>query len=318
MSSYAGSRLEDICDLLRSVKGQSSSNYELVYVTEGNESLQEFVVSEAKVLDIPVKVVRNTGAPGLSESRNLGVDASRGEILGFVDDDVILDSQWVQNVERVFREHDSIVGVTGASFPRWIGKEADWWPHSLDWLISCTRWIKSKAMFEVTNCWGMNMAFRKSVIIKVGKFNTMSTETSRYLRLGSAAKSSGLSPSRSGEMAEDVDISLRVRQNSHKSLCFVPDIKVISKVYPYRLSNKFIIQRANFVGYSRRNVESRRPDLDRDVVHFEPFVALLILQDFFSPSELLWSNLTELGMRYRVLLLASVSLFLGYFLGPIQ
>ncbi len=59
---------------------------------------------------------------------------------------------------------------------------------------------------------------------------------------------------RRGYLSEDVEFSLRVKKLSGKKLPYLPDMKVLNKVYSYRLSTRFIIARSSWIGYSRRNI----------------------------------------------------------------
>ncbi len=51
--------------------------------------------------------------PGLSRSRNLGAGEAAGEILLFLDDDVVLDPGYLEEILRVYRAHPAVAGVGG-------------------------------------------------------------------------------------------------------------------------------------------------------------------------------------------------------------
>jgi len=54
--------------------------------------------------------------PGLDWARNRGVEAARGEIVAFTDDDVQVDPSWLQALARAFRRPE-VSAVTGLVFP---------------------------------------------------------------------------------------------------------------------------------------------------------------------------------------------------------
>lgn len=292
-------RLNDIHDLLSSIKNQIEENYELVFVTERDRNLKRIVAKEAKNLGLLANVVHNEGSPGLAEARNLGASAATGEILGFVDDDVVLDQGWSKAVEEAFRRYPRVAGVTGPAYPLWVGQPAQCFPKEFDWLIGCTRWFCSDRMVEVRNCWGMNMAFRSHQFEKAGGF---SVETG-YHR---------------GKMAEDVDLSLRLRARTGGLLVYVPQILVWNKVYAYRLSNKFIIERSRWIGHSRNHIRKSVAQINSKMASFEDKLLLGVLKSFVYPKDGCDLSYTVLKKRYKTLLIATSFLLIGYLAGPLE
>jgi hypothetical protein len=57
-------------------------------------------------------VIHNDGSWGLSECRNIGIKHSEGEVVAFVDDDVMLDSNWSCAILNAFKKLDGIIGAT--------------------------------------------------------------------------------------------------------------------------------------------------------------------------------------------------------------
>jgi GT2 family glycosyltransferase len=235
VTSYDLQRRKDITDLLDSIQAQVCNDFEVIYITERSRSLYDFVKKAIEVRKIRGKVIHNDGSWGLSECRNIGVKHSKGEVVAFVDDDVMLDSNWSCAILNAFKTLDGIIGATGPAYPYWVDGRADWLPTELDWLIGCTRWFKSDVPVQVRNCWGMNMCFKAEAFRKVGLLST----STGYHR---------------GVFAEDVEFSLRVRRLTGKKLYYLPDMRVLSKVYAYRLSSRFIVARSSWIGYSRRNI----------------------------------------------------------------
>jgi hypothetical protein len=56
-------------------------------------------------------------------------------------------------------------------------------------------------------------------------------------------------------VAEDLELSLRIKAKTGKKLLFVPKAKVWHKVYAFRVSNKFVAARSHHIGVSRRVVQ---------------------------------------------------------------
>lgn len=234
-TSYTVDRLKDICDLLDSIKVQTYPNIELVYIIEGSERLYRDVKDYCERIKLPVKVVFITEKLGLGGARNLGSKIAIGEIIAFVDDDVVLDNNWAEEMVNSYK--DDVIGVTGSAYPLWQDKELTWLPKELYWLVSCTDWVNWNEITEVRSLWGGNMSFRREAFEKAGSFS---------LVLGGD----------DAPMAEDLEFSLRVRARTGKKLLFNPKVIVGHKIHGYRVGFKFVAQRSHHIGVSRRLLKS--------------------------------------------------------------
>ena len=295
ITSRPKSRQSDTKQLLASISDQVSKNFEVVYVTE-NALTYQCVATEARKLGLRVKLIRNDSLPGLSEARNIGALNASGEFIAFVDDDVIVSPDWTRVVEDSFHVNKRIMGITGPAVPLWMNDPANWLPKEFDWLIGCTRWFQSSKMVEVRNCWGMNMAFRRSVFETVGGFSPRTG----YHR---------------GTLAEDVEFSFRAKFKAGGILVYVPDLKVLSKVYPYRLSQQFVMERSRWIGHTRREIRRKDNLLGFSFEKMVLFSAVLgVLRGEFLGGVV---DVSELIQCCRTLALSCVSLVAGYFLGPL-
>jgi glycosyltransferase involved in cell wall biosynthesis len=110
---------------------------------------------------------------GKSYALNAGIRESRGQVLAFMDDDVIVDAKWLQTLTSAL-ENREWVGAGGRILP-----ERDFTPPA--WLSVEGKYaLAPLAMFdlglqpgELTEApFGTNMAFRKEVFEKVGGFRT--------------------------------------------------------------------------------------------------------------------------------------------------
>jgi glycosyltransferase involved in cell wall biosynthesis len=236
ITSYSLERLKDLCELLDSVKNQTYNNLETIVVAEGSDELLDRIgeyVSRKRMRN--VQVLFNDGKSGLSEGRNLGITKATGEILAFADDDVVLASDWAEEIAKTFSNNESVIGLTGSAAPLADDNSATWLPKELDWLLSCTGWCEWKEIRDVRNVWGMNMAFAKEAFQRCGLFPT----TLGYHR---------------GPMAEDIGFSMIVKTKTRKRIVFNPMVKVLHKVHG-RLSWSFIAERAYWIGHSRRMIK---------------------------------------------------------------
>ncbi|MCL0073618.1 glycosyltransferase [Dehalococcoidia bacterium] len=170
VTSYTTERLGDIYELLNSIKAQSYPDIETIFIAERSPELYERVkeygeeifrdsvetgrdsveirslnLDEAQPIpkNLPFKVLFNDGEPGLSAARNLGIKEAKGDIIAFVDDVVVLFSDWAEEMVKSY-EDDSIIGVTGPAFPLWEDESMKWLPEEFYWYskLHCLVWLE--------------------------------------------------------------------------------------------------------------------------------------------------------------------------------
>jgi len=253
ITAYTAERLNDIYELLKSIKDQTYLRTETLFVVEGSKELLEKINTYGVDNRIPnLKVLFNDGERGLSGARNVGIKQACGDIIAFVDDDVLLYPDWAEKMVMAYNT-DSIIGVTGPAIPLWEDPSMSWFPEEFYWIISCTAWDADNRVKEIRNAWGMNMSFKREAFEKAGVFSN---------KFGF----------HKGPMAEDNEFSLRIKEKTGKKILYVPDVKLWHRVHKYRLSGKFIRERSYWIGYSRRmmiRAQSKRNSSDTDVLSQE-------------------------------------------------
>jgi len=75
-----------------------------------------------RIKGICLSYIRNFGKKGLAPARNVGFEYSKGEIIVFLDDDVILSSNYIGEILKAYSTHVDAIGVQGyivnAEYPR--------------------------------------------------------------------------------------------------------------------------------------------------------------------------------------------------------
>lgn len=236
ITSYTTERINDIYELLDSIIIQKYPDMEVIFVAERSQELKESIIEYGKKKNMTgLKVLFNYGEPGLSAGRNVGIHEATGDIIAFLDDDVVLFPEWLAEIMKAF-EDNMVIGATGPALPLWEDDSMAWLPEEFYWLISCTAWNKlehSDCPVEVRNAWGMNMAFRKEAFEKCGLFsNDFGYHKGLY--------------------AEDNEISLRFKQKTGGKIVCMPKAKVWHRVHKYRFTWRFIRDRALWIGRSRK------------------------------------------------------------------
>jgi glucosyl-dolichyl phosphate glucuronosyltransferase len=69
--------------------------------------------------------------PGLSSARNCGIRASRGTIVAFIDDDVLVSREWLSEVRNAFQQYDPLC-VSGRVLLRENQPRPGWWHRTYD------------------------------------------------------------------------------------------------------------------------------------------------------------------------------------------
>jgi glucosyl-dolichyl phosphate glucuronosyltransferase len=111
--------------------------------------------------------------PGKSNALNSGVQLARGEILAFMDDDVIVEPAWLANLLAVFAD-ESWAGAGGPILPPADFIRPPWLPPAAKHLLApFAHFNPLPNPGELAEApWGANMAFRKTMFERYGGFRT--------------------------------------------------------------------------------------------------------------------------------------------------
>jgi len=170
---------------------------------------------------------------GLSFSRNLGVNQSKGEILSYIDDDAFADSNFVLNLIGYFRKHQEVDAIGGKITPVYEGTAPSWMSKYLLPLVAALDMgAKPKAFKGRKFPIGANMAFRKSVFDHAGLFHTELGRKGKFLGSG-----------------EEKEFFYRLKKQN-RSIHYVPDIHVHHSIPDKRLQSDYIKKLAIGIGKS--------------------------------------------------------------------
>jgi len=110
---------------------------------------------------------------GKSNALNSGIQQTNAELIAFMDDDVVVDREWLQNL-TVALNNGNWAGAGGRILPSWTSPPPAWLPSEDRYSLA------PLAMFDLGTTprpleespFGTNMAFRKSVFEEFGGFRT--------------------------------------------------------------------------------------------------------------------------------------------------
>jgi GT2 family glycosyltransferase len=184
----------------------------------------------------------------LHTGRHLGAREAAGEILVFVDDDVIARPGWLGAIRQAF-EDPAVALVGGKSLPGWEG-DVPWWIDLFrdtlpgGWtigalsLIDLGDWPHDIAPEYVYGC---NYSVRRDVLFSCGGFHPDSLPRELIARRGD------------GETA----LSLAIGRAGHRAR-YVPEASLLHRVPPERLTKEYFRWRFYCQGISNSYAEVRR------------------------------------------------------------
>ena len=299
--AYTAERLNDIHEAVASVLVQTLKPHEVIVAVDNNEELFHRLKAE---LPPEVRVVLNMGAPGSSETRNVGIRNAGGEIVACLDDDATAVSDWLEKLVPAFEER-RVAAVGGQAVPVWPGDNPPFWfPDEFDFVIGCTahKNLLVQAGGEIRNVTGSNMAFRRDVFEKIGFCEE---------RLG-RCNANGVSFDAIG--GEEAEICLRIRNKIPGAvILFSPDAVVHHKVSTERATLRYVFSFCYREGITRAMIRKVVSQYGENPLAAENiFLRRLILTSlprrlkrFYSPSQLaqasvITMNIALMGTGYLV------------------
>jgi len=206
-------RAQTLARCVNSILRQVSREDEVIIVHQGREMGESLVSHDSpsiKVMDLP--------EVGLSKARNAGARSAQNQIIAFVDDDMVLDENYVTNVKRHMQ--GNIAAICG----RILTPNS----HMPYVKVHDDRFVLiDQSIFKLKRCLGGNMVFRRKEFWGVGGFDDA---------FGAGAHYGG---------AEDIDVVLRLLYKK-VVVIYAPDVigfhppeakdnleKYVAKVYRY-------------------------------------------------------------------------------------
>ncbi len=239
VASNTMERFKDLVELLDSIQAQTYQGVETFLVADGSLTLYHGVKKYIVEKSYPhIQVLYNQGERGVSSARNLAIGQVTGDIIAFTDDDALLLPDWAEETVKTYAQDSSIIGATGPILPLWEQESMNWFPREYYWIFSCTYWDMAEKQ-EVRNGYGANLSFRREAFDSTGLFSTTIGVKGRSQRGWQRPA------------AEETEFALRVRRKTGKHIIYNPQVRVMHRVYRYRLTTNFIAKRAYWEGCAK-------------------------------------------------------------------
>ncbi|ELZ13889.1 glycosyltransferase [Halovivax asiaticus JCM 14624] len=296
--TYSLDMYDHFCDAADSVLTQSYDDIELVIVVDGTEAVFDRVQDDYADRDDTV-IHCNEENQGLLRSRNRGAELATGDVVAFLDDDAVADSEWVGNLVAAYEEEDA-TAVGGKMTPIWVAGNPTFLPAEFYWLVGVTHAGFADGACEVRNTFGSNISFRHDVFTELGGF-----DPDIGGRKGDANLQGG-----------ETELCARMNRQYGSGVWYVPSAEVGHKVFDYRTDFRWLLDRAFWQGYSKRAMSVLLPktgDEEGD------FLRYLLVESV--PSRLrgmVWGERRRHGLQLISLLVFTVVVGLGYLYGLIH
>jgi glycosyltransferase involved in cell wall biosynthesis len=169
-AKYIGNLLESIA-----ANDLPKSEYEILLVdnncTDNTRAVCEAYAKAHK--DVQFRYVLEP-EQGLSAARNKGIKEAKGDVIVYIDDDALVDTDYLRTYAEWFEAHPETMACGGPIEPLYETKEPSWMTPYTKALL--TAWMnygdKVHEYPKGRYPGGGNAAYRKEVFDKVGLFNT--------------------------------------------------------------------------------------------------------------------------------------------------
>ena len=110
-------RPDDLKEALNSILKQTVLPGEIIIVDDGDvretARLLEEMGGQIEDKGVCLKHIPKTKTRGINISRNIGIKSSKGDVVLFLDDDVVLEENYVEQILKVYENNPDAVGVQG-------------------------------------------------------------------------------------------------------------------------------------------------------------------------------------------------------------
>jgi len=210
---------------VRSLLNQSVKPFEILVIDDSSNPPLRIAASFPNL-----KLIRFDKERGLSNSRNFGINESKGEYVAFLDDDTVPSQHWLEAVQKGAVSGADVLG--GPLRPLYKAKPPNWWTEKDFGYYAGVGNIYGERI------WGANMIFKKEVFSKIGFFDS---------RLG-RQKGKLLS-------SEEDKLIRKARLCCH--YLFLPEAEVLHVVPSKRMTLTYIMRWSYYGGKSDRVLHGR-------------------------------------------------------------
>lgn len=157
-------------DSLAKIKIPKNKKYEILIVDNNSTDDTSLIIgSYTNIFGNNIRIV-NEYKQGLNYARNKGLNSAKGDIICFLDDDVVVNKEWLVNLSKTFDNYDVDV-VGGKAYLIYPFKKPSWLKDNREFLLSKIDY-GNKTLFDTDkDLFGLNLAVLKKTALELGGFN---------------------------------------------------------------------------------------------------------------------------------------------------
>lgn len=151
---------------IQSLVNQSNQNFEIIIINN-NSSDSTGEISLQYCREYPNIHYHNEYNQGLSYARNRGLNEAKGEYIGYIDDDAIAETNWIETAYKVINTYKPDA-FGGPIYPYYISEKPAWFKDEYEIRLhqDYSGWLEKNNSMS-----GSNMFFKKTVLKEIGAFD---------------------------------------------------------------------------------------------------------------------------------------------------
>lgn len=219
--------LKELLLSLEKIVSPQFAEWEVLVVDNASRDSTAQVVGEfIKNTTLPLRYVHESNQ-GLSQARNRGIKESLGDIIAFIDDDVVVPDDWLVQALQAFTRHDVDV-IGGKVIMRFEEALPAWLDHELQHCLGAFDRGDEEIVFSDENDGmvgiGANICFRRRIFNTVGTFDTTKGRNGKKLLMG-----------------EETELIGRVFRNGGKCV-YYPKLYLYHSAGKEKVSKSYVLQ----------------------------------------------------------------------------